>query len=58
MAQVALGTVERRVSAFAPLSRLLNETDDVCDICGASMTGLHCKLRCVNCGFIRDCSDP
>lgn len=29
-----------------------------CDICGVSMLDLHCKLRCVNCGFMRDCSDP
>ena len=30
----------------------------VCDICGASMFGVHCKLRCPSCGFTRDCSDP
>lgn len=30
----------------------------VCDICGASMIGVHCKLRCPTCGFTRDCSDP
>ena len=30
----------------------------VCDICGASMIGVHCKLRCTSCGFTRDCSDP
>ena len=30
----------------------------VCDICGASMIGVHCKLRCPSCGFTRDCSDP
>ena len=29
-----------------------------CDICGASMIGVHCKLRCSSCGFTRDCSDP
>lgn len=29
-----------------------------CDICGTAMLDLHCKLRCTNCGFMRDCSDP
>ena len=29
-----------------------------CDVCGLVMLDLHCKLRCVNCGFMRDCSDP
>ena len=29
-----------------------------CDICGASMIDIHCKLRCPSCGFTRDCSDP
>ena len=30
----------------------------LCDICGAEMLAAHCKLRCVHCGFTRDCSDP
>jgi predicted RNA-binding Zn-ribbon protein involved in translation (DUF1610 family) len=30
----------------------------LCDSCGATMIELHCKLRCDNCGFMRDCSDP
>jgi hypothetical protein len=30
----------------------------LCDICGAEVLDLHCKLRCTNCGFMRDCSDP
>ncbi len=29
-----------------------------CDICGSPMIGVHCKLRCVECGYSRDCSDP
>lgn len=29
-----------------------------CDFCGAEMMNLHCKARCVTCGFVRDCSDP
>lgn len=30
----------------------------ICDICNSEMFGLHCKLICNNCGYIRDCSDP
>lgn len=30
----------------------------LCDICGAEVLDLHCKLRCTNCGFMRDCTDP
>lgn len=30
----------------------------LCDICGAKMLAAHCKLRCVHCGYTRDCSDP
>ena len=29
-----------------------------CDICGAPMLELHCKLVCTRCGYKRDCSDP
>lgn len=29
-----------------------------CDLCGAPMLDLHCKLSCRNCGYKRDCSDP
>lgn len=29
-----------------------------CDLCGAPMLDLHCKLICRCCGFKRDCSDP
>ena len=29
-----------------------------CEVCGAQMFGLHCKLVCPNCGYRRDCSDP
>lgn len=32
--------------------------DEECDLCGARMYGLHCKLVCPNCGYRRDCSDP
>ena len=30
----------------------------VCDVCGAEMLEIHCKLICPRCGFTRDCSDP
>ena len=30
----------------------------VCDICGSVLAAVHCKLRCVVCGYVRDCSDP
>ena len=29
-----------------------------CDICGVEMLAVHCKLRCVHCGYMRDCGDP
>lgn len=29
-----------------------------CVLCGAEMLNKHCKLRCMACGFVRDCSDP
>ncbi len=32
---------------------------EYCDICNGPMViELHCKLRCTNCGYTRDCSDP
>ena len=29
-----------------------------CDICGSQMIEQKCKIRCPNCGYTRDCSDP
>ena len=29
-----------------------------CEICGARMVQRQCKIRCLNCGYTRDCSDP
>lgn len=29
-----------------------------CDLCGAVMLNVHCKLTCERCGYKRDCSDP
>lgn len=30
----------------------------VCDLCGSPLQEIQCKLRCFNCGYTRDCSDP
>ena len=32
--------------------------DLTCEICGCSMIEQKCKIKCPNCGFTRDCSDP
>ena len=32
--------------------------DLTCDLCGAEMVEQKCKIRCLNCGYTRDCSDP
>jgi len=29
-----------------------------CDVCGGRTLELHCKIRCLECGYTRDCSDP
>ncbi|NQW23368.1 MAG: hypothetical protein HQ475_07990 [SAR202 cluster bacterium] len=29
-----------------------------CEICGFTMIEHSCKIKCPNCGFTRDCSDP
>jgi len=36
----------------------LEEEIFYCDLCGAVMLNLHCKLICKQCGYKRDCSDP
>ena len=36
----------------------LEAPGEECELCGAEMFGLHCKLICSNCGYRRDCSDP
>ena len=30
----------------------------LCDLCGYTALELHCKIHCLNCGYMRDCSDP
>jgi len=32
--------------------------DGVCDLCGWPVLDRHCKVLCLNCGYMRDCSDP
>lgn len=32
--------------------------DLTCEVCGFQMNENKCKIRCPNCGFTRDCSDP
>ncbi|MFP4631859.1 MAG: hypothetical protein ACOCT0_00965 [Halobacteriota archaeon] len=29
-----------------------------CPLCGGDVVRHHCEIRCLNCGFLRDCSDP
>ncbi|MSR37149.1 MAG: hypothetical protein EXR95_11010 [Gemmatimonadetes bacterium] len=29
-----------------------------CDLCGGAVLERHCKVVCLNCGYLRDCSDP
>ena len=40
------------------MSRTLVAHDLTCDLCGAEMVERKCKIRCLNCGYTRDCSDP
>ena len=37
---------------------LVKTYDLTCEICGCTMIEQKCKIRCPNCGFTRDCSDP
>jgi 8-oxo-dGTP diphosphatase len=34
------------------------EDDTTCWMCGAPAVKRHCKIVCMTCGFVRDCSDP
>ena len=35
-----------------------HEASPVCELCGGTVEQLHCKIKCLNCGYSRDCSDP
>ena len=50
------GMDERCGVEEAPIPETLAAEE--CEVCGAEMFGLHCKLVCPNCGYRRDCSDP
>jgi uncharacterized Zn finger protein (UPF0148 family) len=49
---------EREENRETLISEALEITEEECELCGAKMFGLHCKLVCPNCGYRRDCSDP
>ena len=34
-----------------------DDADRLCDLCGAAMYEVHCKLICPACGYKRDCTD-
>lgn len=42
--------------AFRPLYSPVDDT--YCWVCGAPAEKRHCKITCMTCGFMRDCSDP
>ena len=42
----------------AALTRQNRDDGLTCEICGFSMLSRQCKIRCPNCGYTRDCSDP
>lgn len=48
-----------RFAAPAPAARdaQTGTGDQTCDLCGALMYEVHCKLICPACGYKRDCSD-
>ena len=35
-----------------------HEIGPVCELCGGTVEQLHYKIKCLNCGYSRDCSDP
>ncbi len=48
--------VERPVRP--PADGRTSEDDDYCWVCGGPVSKRHCKIVCLRCGFMRDCSDP
>ena len=41
-----------------PITQAPKTKQVICDLCGHPAIELHCKIRCLNCGYMRDCSDP
>ena len=52
---LALNAVEKGYKLVAMTTQ---QDVHICDVCGAEMLEIHCKLICPRCGFTRDCSDP
>ena len=50
--------VDGVVRVLLPRATFDKSHDLTCDICGCAMIEQKCKIRCPNCGFTRDCSDP
>lgn len=49
---------DSRKEAPAPPPGVRSEpAGPLCDICGAEMEEIHCRLFCRNCGYTLDCSD-
>ena len=46
------------VCVMLPRTSTIKSHDLNCEICGCAMIEQKCKIRCPNCGFTRDCSDP
>ncbi len=46
------------ISEASQLQLLLELEAEICDRCGHVLVDIHCRLRCFNCGYERDCSDP
>ena len=38
--------------------RSLEQVFEPCILCGAETLDNSCKVKCLNCGYTRDCSDP
>ena len=38
--------------------KAINPPKGECLLCGGKVLEQSCKIRCLNCGFTRDCSDP
>lgn len=52
-----MGMIERNQRSL-DMAAVKGREPPLCDLCGALMEDVQCKLRCWNCGYTRDCSDP
>jgi uncharacterized Zn finger protein (UPF0148 family) len=50
--------VDSVVDVLLIIATLNSPYDLTCEICGCVMIERSCKIKCPNCGFTRDCSDP